>query len=56
LRHDPEGGNVTDEHEQQEQAETESDEGLTDLDISPEEAEKVTGGAISDPCEGGERH
>lgn len=46
---------MTDEHEQQKQAETERDETLKDLDISSDEADKVKGGrANADPCDGGE--
>jgi hypothetical protein len=45
---------MTDEHEQQEPAETEGDETLSDLDISGDEAEQVKGGVQTDPCEGGE--
>jgi hypothetical protein len=56
LRQDPEGGNVTDEHEQQEETESEPGEAMKDLDVDPDEAEKVTGGVKSDPCEGGERY
>lgn len=44
------------EHEQQDQAETESEQALPDLDISSDEAEKVKGGRAraEDPCAGGE--
>jgi hypothetical protein len=45
---------MADEHEQQEEAETEGEQTLSDLDISEDDAEQVKGGVKSDPCEGGE--
>ncbi len=47
---------MAEEHELQEQAETEREQALPDLDISGDEAEQVKGGRAADPCEGGERH
>ena len=41
--------------ERNEQGEAESgEEALRDLDVDPDEAEKVAGGRLGDPCDGGE--